>query len=316
MKPAHRLALLALLSLVTVIAFMTLGANGKWAFVIPFRGAKLATMVLVAFAIAVSAVLFQTITHNRILTPSLMGFDAMYVLIQSLLVLSMGMGLGSPGLDSPLKFLAEVALMTGFACLLFRWLFTDAANSLHRMMLVGIVFGLLFRSLSSFVMRLIDPNEFMMLQDRLFASFNTVYTGLLGIAAVTLLAATLVAWRLLPRYDVLALGREIAVNLGVDYHRTVMLTLVVIAIMVSVSTALVGPVTFFGLLVSNLAYQVMGTDRHKWVLPASVFIAIAFLVGGQTMLERVLMLNATVSVVIEFVGGLLFIVLVTRRVRR
>lgn len=316
MKPSHRLALLALLAVGTVTAFMTLGAHGKWAFVIPFRGAKLAAMLLVAYAVAVSAVLFQTVTHNRILTPSIMGFDALYVLIQSLMVLGLGLGLQSPGLDSPLKFIAEVAIMTGLACLLFRWLFTGAANSLHRMMLVGIVFGLLFRSLSSFVMRLIDPNEFMILQDRMFASFNTIHTGLLGIASAALLLASLAAWRLLPRYDVLALGREIAINLGVDYRRTVMLTLALIAVMVSVSTALVGPVTFFGLLVSNLAYQLMGTDRHRYVLPASVCIAIVFLVGGQALLERVLMLNATVSVVIEFIGGLLFIVLVTRKLRR
>ena len=40
------------------------------------------------------------------------------------------------------------------------------------MMLVGIIFGLLFRSLSSFVIRLIDPNEFLVLQDRMFANFT------------------------------------------------------------------------------------------------------------------------------------------------
>ncbi|MEI2414719.1 iron chelate uptake ABC transporter family permease subunit [Orrella sp. JC864] len=295
---------------------MTLGAQGDWSFILAFRGAKLAAMLLVAYAIAVSSVLFQTVTHNRILTPALMGFDALYVLIQALLVLGLGLGYQSPGLDSPLKFLAEVAIMTGMACLLFRWLFTGATHSLHRMMLVGIVFGLLFRSLSSFIMRLIDPNEFMMLQDRMFASFNTIHTGLLGIATVTLLAASALAWRLLPRYDVLALGREIAISLGVDYRRTVMLTLVLIAVMVSVSTALVGPVTFFGLLVSNLAYHIMGSDRHRLTLPAAVLIAVVFLVGGQTLLERVLRFDATVSVVIEFVGGLLFLVLVTRKVRR
>ncbi len=316
LSPAWRLGLLALLAAATITAFMTLGAQGNWSFVLTFRSGKLAAMLLVAYAIAVSSVLFQTVTHNRILTPSIMGFDALYVLIQSLLVLALGLGLASPGLNSPLKFLAEVALMTGMACLLFRWLFTGAAQSLHRMMLVGIIFGLLFRSLSSFIMRLIDPNEFMMLQDRLFASFNTIPTNLLGIAALALAAASLLAWRLLPRYDVLALGREIAINLGIDHQRTVMLTLMLIAVMVSVSTALVGPVTFFGLLVSNLAYRLMGSDRHRVTLPAAVLIAIIFLVGGQTLLERVLMFNATVSVVIEFVGGLLFIYLVTRKARR
>jgi iron complex transport system permease protein len=307
---------LAALAALTIAAFMLIGANGKWSFVLPFRGAKLAAMVLVAYAIAVSSVLFQTITHNRILTPAIMGFDALYILIQALIVLGLNLDPMGNSMSSASKFGLEVAAMTGFACLLFRWLFTGAVQSLHLMMLIGIIFGLLFRSLSSFVIRLIDPNEFVVLQDRMFATFNTIQTGLLVVAFAAVAAASAVAWRLRHRYDVLSLGRDMAVNLGVDYRRTVMLTLMLIAVMVSVSTALVGPVTFFGLLISNLAYTLMGSDKHRLVLPAAVLLAISLLVGGQALLERVLELNATVSVVIEFVGGLLFLFLVTRKVRR
>jgi len=311
--PGIRVALLAALALSLVATFMLIGANGNWDFVLPFRGAKLAAMLLVAYAIAVSSVLFQSITHNRILTPSIMGFDSLYLLIQAVIVFSIGI---DPLLDAGnpnLRFAFEVVLMTAFACLLFRALFTGATHSLHLMLLAGVVFGLLFRSLSGFVMRLIDPNEFLVLQDRMFASFNAIQTGLLSVAALAIALASLVAWRLRHRYDVLSLGREIAVNLGIDYRRTVMLTLALIAVMVSVSTALVGPVTFFGLLVSNLAYVTAGTDRHKYVVPMAVLWGVVFLVGGQLLLERVLELNATVGVVIEFAGGLLFLFLITRR---
>lgn len=308
-----RLLLVGALALATLAAFMLVGANGNWGFVLAFRGAKLAAMLLVAYAIAVSSVLFQTITHNRILTPSIMGFDALYMLIQAVIIFSLGINPLTETGNVNLRFAVEVVLMTGFACLLFRALFNGAANSLHLMLLAGIVFGLLFRSLSSFVMRLIDPNEFMTLQDRMFASFNTIQTGLLWVAALAIALASLLAWRLRERYDVLALGREIAVNLGVDYRRTVMLTLGLIAVMVSVSTALVGPVTFFGLLVSNLAYVTAGSDRHRFTLPMAVLWGVVFLVGGQVLLERVLELNATVSVVIEFIGGILFLFLITRK---
>lgn len=316
LQPSTRLMLLASLAAATIAAFMLVGAGDDWSFVLNFRGAKLAAMLLVAYAIAVSSVLFQTITHNRILTPAIMGFDALYILIQALIVLTLGLDPLAGGLSASTRFALEVVAMIGFACLLFRWLFTSAAHSLHLMMLVGIIFGLLFRSLSSFVIRLIDPNEFAVLQDRMFATFNTIQTGLLPWALVAVAGASLIAWRLRDRYDVLALGREVAIGLGVDYRRTVMLTLVLIAIMVSVSTALVGPVTFFGLLVSNLAYNMMGSDKHRLVLPAAVLLAVILLVGGQALLERVLELNATVSVVIEFVGGLLFLFLVTRKVQR
>ena len=192
---------------------MTLGAQGGWSFILPFRGGKLLAMLAVAYAVAVSSVLFQTITHNRILTPAIMGFDALYLLIQALVVYVFGQAAVATG-HPVAAFLLEVGVMTAFACLLFRWLFADAVRSLHLMMLVGIIFGLLFRSLSSFVIRLIDPNEFLVLQDRMFANFNSVRLELLPVALAVMGAVSLMLWRMRSRYDVLALGRDIAVNLA------------------------------------------------------------------------------------------------------
>ena len=91
--------------------------------------------------------------------------------------------------------------------------------------------------------------------------------------------------------------------------------LVLVALLVSVSTALVGPVTFLGLLVAHLAYRAMPTYRHAVVLPAAALIAAVTLVGGQLVLERVFSLNAALSIVIEFLGGLTLLVLLARRPR-
>ncbi|HLU03227.1 MAG TPA: iron chelate uptake ABC transporter family permease subunit [Advenella sp.] len=314
-SPALRLSLLAFFALLSVIAFMTWGANGHWDFVLSFRAGKLAAMLLVAYAVAVSSVLFQTITHNRILTPSIMGFDALYTLIQAVTIFWFGMTAGGQ-LGMTGKFVLEVSAMTVFACLLFQWIFSGASHSLHLLLLVGIVFGLLFRSLSGLMVRMIDPNEFLFLQDKMFASFNAIRTHLLLASVAMVGAVSLIGWRLRRAYDVLSLGREVAINLGIHYRKTLWLTLVLIAVMVSVATALVGPVTFFGLLVSNLAYMIMQTDKHKYTVPAAVLLGIVALVGGQTVLEHGLSLNTTVSVVIEFAGGLMFIALIVRKGQR
>lgn len=313
LSPATRLMLLLVLAVLSMVAFMTIGANGNWSFVLPHRGAKLAAMLLVAYAIGVATVLFQTITHNRILTPAVMGFDALYVLIQTILVFTLGLErLG--GVDVRLKFGLELLLMVGLACLLFRWMFLGGTQrSLHLMMLVGIVFGLLFRSVTSFMVRIIDPNEFVVLQDRMFASFNLVAQDLLAVSALVVLAASVAGWRMWRALDTLALGRELAINLGLDYRKLVMRVLVLVAVLVSVSTALVGPVTFFGLLVANLAYQLMGSDKHRLVLPAAILLGATMLVGGQVILERVFGFTTALSVVIEFLGGLMFIFILLRR---
>ena len=308
-------AVLATMAVLVAILFMTLGARGSWSFVLAFRGVKLAGLVLVAIAIALSTVMFQTIINNRILTPSIMGFDALYALIQTVLVFIFGAADVS-GFDKRLMFLAETGMMLLFAGLLYRWLFAATARSLHLLLLVGIVFGVLFRSIAGFMQRIIDPTEFLILQDRLFASFNGIDQTLLMLSAVILGACCIASWLLLPKLDVLALGREHAIALGVNHRLMVSVTLLLVILMVALSTALVGPVSFFGLLVANLAYLLMPSARHAVLLPAAALIALVFLVGGQVVLERVFAFDTALSIVIEFVGGIAFIVLVLRGAAR
>ena len=259
-----------------------------------------------------STVVFQTVTHNTILTPAVMGLDALYLFLQAVLVLVLG-SVGVVGMGVLPKFAMEIALMVTLSVALMRWLFTGHTSSLHLMLLVGMVMGILFRSMTSFAMRMIDPNEFATLQDRMFANFNTIHTQLLWPSLALLVLGALYFWRQRHVLDVLALGRDAAVNLGINYQPQVLRLLVVMCAMVAISTALVGPVTFFGLLVANMAYQWMGTRRHQWVLPAVVLWGCVLLLAGQVVLERVLGFNSALSVVVEFVGGLVFIYLLMRK---
>ena len=314
-RPVLVLIILSVLALISIVCFMTLGAKGSWSFVIPFRGRKLLTLIVVAYAVAMSTILFQTVTNNRILTPSIMGFDALYVLIKTGVVFFLGVG-ALTTLNTQMQFAVEVLVMVAFSGLLFRWLFLGQERSLHLLVLVGIVFGILFRSLSQFMQRMLDPNAFNVLQDSFFASFSTTDSSLLVISLVIIGAVSVVMFRLLHTYDVLSLGRAQAINLGVNYRRTVVTILVLVSILVAVSTALVGPITFFGLLVASLAHGLVGSSRHKYILPAAALLAIICLVGGQTVLERVFEFDTALSIIIEFLGGIVFIFLILRRAAR
>ena len=314
-RPALALIVLAALALVSISCFMTLGAKGTWSFILPFRGRKLLALCLVAYSVAISTVLFQTVTNNRILTPSIMGFDALYVLLTTAIVFFLGVG-ALTGIDPQLQFGIEVVAMVAFSGLLFRWLFLGQERNLTLLVLVGIVFGILFRSLSQFMQRMLDPNAFQVLQDSFFASFATVDTSLLAVATLIVAVVSVMAFRLGHSFDVLALGRAHAINLGIDYRRTVVIILMLVSVLVAVSTALVGPITFFGLLVATLAHSLVGTSRHRYVLPAAALLAVTCLVGGQTILERVFAFDTALSIIIEFLGGIVFIMLVLRRAAR
>ncbi len=310
-RPGTVIGLLAIIALGLGVLFMTLGARGSWEFVLMFRGRKLLALILVGYAVAVSTVAFQTVTGNRILTPAIMGFDALFVLLRTILVFALG-GFAVLTAGSQLMFALELAVMSGFAMLVYGTLFFGARRPLHLVMLVGIVLGVLFRSLTGLMVRLIDPNEFAMLQDMFYAGFNSVKPDLLGISALIMFVATLIAWPRLYAWDVLALGRDSAISLGIDHRRETIIVLLLVTVMISVSTALVGPVTFFGLLVANLAYLITPSYRHRHILPVAALIAVICLIGGQMVLERVFSFNTSLSIIIEFVGGITFIFLLLR----
>lgn len=307
-RPARRLLLLAFLAIAASAAFLTIGARGDLSFVVPFRSVKLAGMVLVAISVAVSTVMFQTVTRNRLLTPSVLGFDALYVALQTALVFTLGAG-GVTMLDPQLRFILLVLLMLGVASVMFEVLLARTAGNLHLLLLTGVVFGLFCRSLAGLMQRVMDPNEFAALAITTFARFNAIELSVLPIASAAVLVVLPFAWRLAASLDVMALGRDTSISLGLNHDRLQRWAVALAAILVCVSTALVGPVLFLGILVSHLAYRLIGSEWHRHNLPGAALIAVIVLAGGQTLVERLLGLDVPLGVVVDFLGGGVFIFL-------
>ncbi|AVO39415.1 iron chelate uptake ABC transporter family permease subunit [Pukyongiella litopenaei] len=313
--PARRLAILGALMAAACVLYLTWGARGgDLGFVIGFRTGKLAALVTVAIAVALSTLLFQTVTGNRILTPSIMGFDALFLLIRTTLVWALG-ATAYAALDPGLFFLAQAAIMMAAALLLFGVMLRGGQRDLNRLVLSGVVLGIGLRSLTAFLQRMIDPNAFAVIQATSFARFNRIEQDGLLIAAVTVAISAAAIWRWHRVLDAMELGRETAIGLGVEYDRMVRRALLVVAALVSVSTALAGPMVFVGLLVVSLARVALPTHRNAVLIPGAVMVAVLLLVLGQTVFERVLSLQSTLSIAIEFFGGLVFLTLIFRRSR-
>lgn len=293
------------------VLFLTLGVS-DWGFALPLRGTKLLALMTVGFAIGTSTLLFQTLTHNPILTPALLGFDALYVLIKSLMVFFLG-AVSLASIPKLAQFALEVGLMLGLSLVLFRLLFTKHSQDLTRLILVGVVFGVLFRSLSSLVARMISPDEFVTIQSASYAQFNTINTQVLGISMLICAAAAVVMYRLRHQCDILLLGKYPAINLGINYQKLTLLLLGLIALLVAVSTAMVGPVTFFGLLVCALTNQLSSSMHHGKRLALVGVLAMSCLVFGQLLFEYVLKMAGVLEVVIELFGGVMFLWLVFRQ---
>lgn len=314
-RTALALVVVGLLTIVSITAFMTYDLRGSLDFALELRGKKVASMTLVGVSLGVAAVLFHTLTANRILTPSLIGLDSLYVLIQSLAVWSMG-SLAFADVDERLRFALAVGVLVAFTVVLNALFLRRAADDLPLLILGGIVVGGVFASLSSLVIRLLDPSDFTALQDALFANFSTVNEQLLGFAGIVVSVAVVGAFRRRHTLDAVALGRTHAIAIGVDYDRMTRRLVIVIALLVAVPTALVGPVTFLGLIAANVAYELAGTVRHRVTIPLAAMTATTLLVGAQFIVEELFEFETRVSIIVGFVGGLAFILLVLREVRQ
>ncbi|WP_347321289.1 iron chelate uptake ABC transporter family permease subunit [Rossellomorea sp. RS05] len=314
MSNRSKLMLLSVAAIAAIGAYLFYGLNGSYEYALPRRGMKALAMLLTGVAIAYSTVVFQTITHNKILTPSIMGLDSLYMLLQTVIIFFLG---SSHYLivNKNANFFLSIAAMVVFALLLYQLMFKGSKQPIYFLLLIGIILGTFFQSISSFLQVLIDPNEFLSVQDKMFASFNNISSDLVWVAGGVIILVLIYGWRQMAELDVVSLGRETAINLGVPYDKVVRSMLVLSSILIAVSTALVGPITFFGLIVANLSYQLFKTYRHGILIAGAGIISIIALVGGQWLVERIFTFSTTLSVIVNFIGGLYFIYLLLKEAK-
>ena len=292
---------------------MEFGTRGYW-LIAERRMNSVIAMAVVAVCQAVATVAFQTVTNNRIIAPSIMGFESLYVAIHTSTVYF----LGAAGLNNARTlemFVVQLVLMVGLSLILYTWLLAGDNPNMHAMLLVGIVLGGGLGSVSTFMQRLLTPSEFDVLTARLFGSVNNADPAYYPLAVPLALVAAGLMYVNSRRLNVLGLGRDVAVNLGVNHKKHAVFTLVLVSVLMAVSTALVGPMTFLGFLVATLAYQFADTYDHRYVFPMAALLGYCILAGAYFIMNHIFYAQGVVSIIIELVGGLTFLIVVLRKGR-
>lgn len=296
---------------VLALVFVFLGSGLDVDYVIPKRIARLTAMLIGGVAIAWSSITFQTLTGNRILTPAIMGYEAVYLLLQALLVLFLGtystVLLGSTG-----NFLLSVLLMLAYSWCIHRGLLRDGKSDVYFLLLIGLVLTMVISTLAQFVQLKVSPGEFSVLLGFSQASFNRAQPQELIFSGLLVTAVCLVGLKTMATLDVLSLGRDQAMSLGVDYRRSVRLHLGLIAALVAISTSLLGPTAFMGVFVANITYALARTFRHRVTLALGSAIAVALFIAAQLLVEHVFNYKTTVGILINLVCGGYFLMLMVR----
>ena len=272
------------------------------------RTPKLIVMLITAFAIGGASIVFQSIINNTIVTPCLLGMNSLYTLIHTAVVFFAGTG-SFLALNANASFAVDVVLMGLVATVIYGWLFQKTRHNVLYVLLIGTVLSSFFSSIQTTLTRIMDPNEYDTLLTTLVASFINVNSEIILFSILLLSAVIFVLRKDLMLLDVLTLGKEQAINLGVDYDRSIRRLLLGVTLCIAVATAMVGPISFLGLIIANLARQFLKTYRHTQLILGSALFGMIVLVGGQLLVEHVFTYSIPVSVFITVGGGVYFLYL-------
>lgn len=280
--------------------------------VVKRRVVAIVAMIISAICQSLSTVAFQSTTSNRIITPSLLGFEALYSTIHTSTIFFFGAGafINFTGVGS---FIFQVVAMVLMSLILYGWLLSGKYGNLQLMLLVGVIIGTGLRSLSSFMRRLLAPSEFDILQARLFGSVNNADSQYFYVAIPIVIIAGLLILTYSKKLNVLSLGKDVCASLGVNHKLGVISVLILVSVLMAVSTALVGPLTFYGFLVATLSYQVAPTYDHRYIFPMALAMGFLILTGAYFLMYHVFAAQGVVSVIIEMVGGITFLIVILRK---
>lgn len=311
-KNRRKLALMVFLVVVAAAAYLfsdvSFANERLFRYAMKIRIPKLIVMLVTAAAIGGASIVFQSVINNTIVTPCLLGMNSLYTLIHTAVVFVAGSG-SFLVVNGNISFAVDLVLMGVAATIIYSYLFRKTNHNILYVLLIGTVLTSFFGSIQSTLVRVMDPNEYDGLLASLVASFSNINSEII-VFAVLLLAVLIFALRReLALLDVLTLGRDQAVNLGVDYDRAIRRLLLGVALCIAIATAMVGPISFLGLIIANLSRQLLKTYRHSQLIAGAALFGMIVLAGGQMIVEQVFVYAVPVSVFITVGGGIYFLYL-------
>lgn len=301
-------------SLAYMFVSVQFGNPKLFRYAMKIRTPKLVVMLITAFAIGGASIVFQSIINNTIVTPCLLGMNALYTLIHTVVYFFAGAA-SIFAVNANVSFVMDLLLMGATATFIYSYLFKKTNHNVLYVLLIGTVLTSFFSSIQTTLTRIMDPNEYDTLLGTLVASFSNINTEIIMLSVIVLVALVFVLRRDLALLDVLTLGRDQATNLGVDYDRSIRRLLLGVTICIAVATAMVGPISFLGLIIANLSRQLLKTYRHTQLVLGATLFGMIVLIGGQCIVERVFVYSIPISVFISVGGGIYFLYLLLRNRR-
>lgn len=270
------------------------------------RVPRTVALVLSGAAMAMCGLVMQQLTQNRFVEPTTTGTTEWA-------------GLGLLGVMILMPEASLLVKMTGAVIaaflgtmVFFGFLRGVTLRSSIIVPIVGMMLGAVVGAVSTFLALSTDMLQSMGVW--FLGSFTSVLRGQyepLWAVALVVVAVFVAA----DRFTVAGLGQDVATNVGLNYHRVVLLGTGLVAVATGIVTVVVGNLPFLGLVVPNMVWLYRGDDLRS-NLPWVGLLGVA-VVTASDILGRVVAMpfEIPVALILAILGSVVFITLLLRRRR-
>jgi iron complex transport system permease protein len=279
-------------------------------------GLRLPRVLLAAVAgagLAVAGAGFQALTRNPLADPAVLG-----VASGAALGAVVGQIAGLEGSLLATLGLSAVAFAGALLAATAVYLIAAVGGRLpiQTLLLAGVIVGLFFSAAITLLISLVDFARLGGILHWLMGSLEALGYRPVGVMALGCAVGVALIYRQAPALNLLALGEESALQLGVEAERVKRVVFVAASLLTGVVVAHTGPIGFVGLIVPHAVRMAIGSD-NRVLIPAAAGIGAAFLVLADTLARLVVRpAELPVGVVTAFCGAPFFVYLLRTRFRQ
>jgi iron complex transport system permease protein len=265
---------------------------------------------IVGACLSLAGLGFQAISRNPLADPSVLGVSsgASFGLMVAVLL-----GIAGPTSNPVVPTLFAFAGALLAAVLVYAIAQVDGRLPMTTLLLSGVITGLFFTSCVMLATVVLAAAELQGVVFWLMGNLAPASAGTLAVLAVVVVVGVAVLMRQAPRLNLLALGEEQALQLGVEAERVKRAVFVAASLVTGAAISAAGSIGFVGLIVPHAARLLLGPDNRALV-PMSVALGAAFLIladlGARTIAAPT---ELPVGVITSFCGAPLFVYLLRRR---
>ena len=263
------------------------------------------TAMVAGAGLAISGLQMQTVFHNPLAGPSVLGISNGASLGVAFVVLATG-SLGGVALSSlgavgnaAISLAAIIGSLSVMALIV--WV-SQRVSGNATLLIIGVMIGYVATAIIGVLKYFSNEEDIRAYVVWGLGSFSRVSGNQMGLFVIMMLILIPLSMLTIKTLNILLLGEQYARNLGLNIKRARLTVIGCSGVLVAIVTAYCGPIMFLGLAVPHLCRAIWRTSDHRILMPATMLTGIALalacnLIARMPGFEGALPINSVTALI-------------------